>query len=67
MRYNFFPANTIKNKTKAEVMDATVSIGRISISARLILKAVGTVDQNKIANPAYKYDCLVRSTTFVFF
>jgi hypothetical protein len=26
---------------------------------------VGTVDQNNIARPAYKYDCLVFSTTFV--
>jgi hypothetical protein len=44
-----------------EVRDAIVSIGRISSSFRLILNAVGTVDQNRIARPAYMYDCLFRS------
>jgi hypothetical protein len=33
-------------------MEAIVSTGRMSSSLRLILNAVGTVDQNKIANPA---------------
>jgi len=42
---------TIK-RTAADVSDAIVSIVRISSSPRLILKAVGTVDQKKIASPA---------------
>jgi hypothetical protein len=40
------------SRTTVEVRAAIVSIGRISSSPRLILNAVGTVDQNKIASPA---------------
>jgi len=40
------------NNIKVDVMDAIVSIGSMSNSPRLILNAVGTVDQKKIANTA---------------
>jgi hypothetical protein len=46
------PVARTMNRTVAEDKDAIVSIGRIPSSPRLILKAVGTVDQKKIANPA---------------
>jgi hypothetical protein len=41
---------------KVDVKDAIVSIVRMLSLPRLILKAVGTVDQNRIARPAYRYD-----------
>jgi hypothetical protein len=44
------------NKARVEVTEARVSIGRISSSLRHILKAVGIVDQNKIASAAQIYD-----------
>jgi hypothetical protein len=50
-----FPPDIIRIKSMiADVMEAIVSIGRISSSPRLILNAVGTVDQNRIASPAYR-------------
>jgi len=52
MRSDFFPAKTIISRTNVEVRDAMVSIGRTSSSPRLILNAVGTVDQKNIASPA---------------
>jgi hypothetical protein len=48
----FLPDATTIKRIAAEVRDAIVSIGRMSSSRKLILKAVGTVDQNKIARPA---------------
>jgi hypothetical protein len=53
MRWTFFPVKTIISNIDVEVIDAIVSIGRMSSSLRLILNAVGTVDQNKMARPAY--------------
>jgi uncharacterized protein YqhQ len=52
IRSIFFPAATTINNTIVEVIDAIVSMGRMSSSPRLILNAVGTVDQNRIAKPA---------------
>ena len=52
IRSVFFPDATIIYNTIVEVSDAIVSMGRMSSSTRLILNAVGTVDQNKIASPA---------------
>jgi len=47
-----FPAKIIINRTKADVIEAIARRGSMSSSPRLILKAVGTVDQNSIASPA---------------
>jgi hypothetical protein len=52
MRSVLLPAKTTINSTKVDVRAAIVSIGSISSSPRLILKAVGTVDQKNIARPA---------------
>jgi ABC-type methionine transport system permease subunit len=52
IRSVLLPAKTTISSTKVDVRAAIVSIGRMSISPRLILNAVGTVDQKKIANPA---------------
>ena len=45
-------AKIIIKKINADVIEAIVNIGRISIWPRLILKAVGIVDQNRIASKA---------------
>ena len=42
----------IMKSARVEVTEANVSAGRILSSPRLILKAVGTVDQKKIARMA---------------
>jgi hypothetical protein len=49
---DFFPATTTIKSARVEVRDAMVSIGSISSSPRLILNAVGTVDQKRMAKPA---------------
>jgi hypothetical protein len=51
-RWLLFPAKTTMNNINVDVREAIVSIGRMPSSPRLILNAVGTVDQKKIANPA---------------
>ena len=52
IRSVYLPAKRMINRTIVEAIAAIVSIGRISSSPRLILNAVGIVDQNKIASPA---------------
>ena len=52
MSSNFPVADRINSKTSVDDSEAIVSIGRIASSPRLILNAVGTVDQNNIASPA---------------
>ena len=52
MRLIFFPVKITIDRIKADVNEAIVSIGRTSRSLRLILNAVGTVDQNNIASNA---------------
>jgi hypothetical protein len=51
-RCSFFEVRTTISNTRVEVIDAMVSIARISSSPRLILNAVGTVAQNRTASKA---------------